>query len=114
MEDLRTIALSALICDAGSQIGYKNVNLKQIEAALDFCKGKDVFVSRSTGYGKTLIFAVLPLLFIWQALFPYAAKCEGAPPSSAARDASASVMSHLAIVPLISSFIAFYGKRLLA
>ena len=73
MEDLRTIALSALICDAGSQIGYKNVNLKQIEAALDFCKGKDVFVSHSTGYGKTLIFAVLPLLFIWQALFPYAA-----------------------------------------
>ena len=113
MEDLRTIALSALICDAGSQIGYKNVNLKQIEAALDFCKGKDVFVSRSTGYGKTLIFAVTFAVYLASA-FSIRSDCEGAPPSSAARDASASVMSHLAIIPLISSFIAFYGKRLLA
>ena len=62
MEDLRTIALSALIREAASRIGYDNVKPKQIEAVLEFCKGKDVFVSLPTGYGKTLIFAVLPSL----------------------------------------------------
>ena len=63
MEDLRTIALSALIREAASRIGYDNVKPKQIEAVLEFCKGKDVFVSLPTGYGKTLIFAVLLSLF---------------------------------------------------
>ena len=41
MEDLRTIALSALIRETASKIGYENVNPKQIEAVLEFCKGKD-------------------------------------------------------------------------
>ena len=63
MEDLRTIVLSALIREAASRIGYDNVKPKQIEAVLEFCKGKDVFVSLPTGYRKTLIFAVLPSLF---------------------------------------------------
>ena len=44
MEDLRTIALSALIREVASKIGYDNVKPKQIEAVLEFCKGKDVFV----------------------------------------------------------------------
>ena len=41
MEDLRTIVLSAFIHEAASQIGYENVKPKQIEAVLEFCKGKD-------------------------------------------------------------------------
>ena len=53
---------------------HENVKPKQIEAVLELCKGKDVFVSLQTGYAKTLIFAVLPLLFIRQALFAYAAE----------------------------------------
>ena len=50
MEDLRTIALSALIRETASKIGYANVKPKQLEAVLDFCKGIDVFVSLLTGY----------------------------------------------------------------
>ena len=41
MEDLQTIALSALIREAASKIAYENVNPKQIEAVLEFCKGND-------------------------------------------------------------------------
>lgn len=40
MEDLKTIALSALICEAASRIGYTNVKPKQLEAILEFCEGK--------------------------------------------------------------------------
>ena len=36
---------------------------KQHEAIRSFCTGRDVFVSLPTGYGKTLIFAMLPLVF---------------------------------------------------
>ena len=36
---------------------------KQIEAIKSFKSGKDTFVSLPTGYGKSIIFAVLPLLF---------------------------------------------------
>ena len=36
---------------------------KQHEAIKSFCSGRDVFVSLPTGYGKTLIFAMLPLIF---------------------------------------------------
>ena len=73
MNDLRTIVLSALTREAASKIGYENVKPKQMEAVLKFCKGRDVFVSLPTGYGKMLILSVLPSLFIRQALFSYAA-----------------------------------------
>ena len=36
---------------------------KQLEAVLAFMSGKDVFVSLPTGYGKSLIYAILPLAF---------------------------------------------------
>ena len=36
---------------------------KQIEAVKSFESGKDTFVSLPTGYGKLIIFVVLPLLF---------------------------------------------------
>lgn len=44
----------------------KNVGLvfkdKQYDAIKSFCQGNDSFVSLPTGYGKSLIFAVLPLV----------------------------------------------------
>ena len=45
--------------------GYLEVTLKekQREAIERFCSGNDVFVSLPTGYGKSLIFAMLPLVF---------------------------------------------------
>ena len=36
---------------------------KQREALLRFCLGRDVFVSLPTGYGKSMIFGLLPMVF---------------------------------------------------
>ena len=36
---------------------------KQLEAIVAFCEGQDVFVSLPTGFGKSVIYAILPLIF---------------------------------------------------
>ena len=36
---------------------------KQVEAIERFCEGSDVFVSLPTGFGKSLIYGLLPLIF---------------------------------------------------
>jgi len=36
---------------------------KQLEAIQKFCSGKDVFVSLPTGYGKSVIYAIMPSIF---------------------------------------------------
>ena len=36
---------------------------KQLEAMTAFVKGNDVFVSLPTGYGKSIIYALLPEVF---------------------------------------------------
>ena len=61
MEDLSKLALSVLVREAASRLGFTNVKPQQLEAILAFCGGKDVLIP--TGFGKTLIFAVLPSLF---------------------------------------------------
>ena len=47
---------------ASSKIAV-NLKEKQFEAILSFMPGKDVFVSLPTGYGKSLIYSILPLAF---------------------------------------------------
>ena len=44
-------------------IGIRQLKDKQEEAILTFLRGKDTFVSLPTGYGKSLIFGILPLVF---------------------------------------------------
>jgi len=44
------------------QIGIQGLKPKQLEAVESFVSGKDTFVSLPTGYGKSIIFAILPLL----------------------------------------------------
>ena len=45
------------------QIGVQGLKPKQFKAVEGFMSGKDTFVSLPTGYGKSIIFAILPLLF---------------------------------------------------
>ena len=48
---------------AAERLGFKKLKEKQIEAIKAFISGKDVFVSLPTGYGKSLIYGILPLVF---------------------------------------------------
>jgi len=44
-------------------LGFDQLKTKQSEAIEAFVSGKDVFVSLPTGYGKSIIYAILPTLF---------------------------------------------------
>ena len=53
----------AAIIESATVLGYPQLKDKQIEALDCFLSGKDTFVSLPTGYGKSIIFAALPLAF---------------------------------------------------
>lgn len=48
---------------AAQMIGIETLKPKQVQAVEAFVNGHDVFVSLPTGYGKSLIYAVLPGTF---------------------------------------------------
>ena len=50
------------ICHVSKDIGL-TLKPKQLEAVANFCNGKDVFVSFPTGYGKSIIYGILPLVY---------------------------------------------------
>ena len=50
------------ITEASQQLGMC-LKEKQYEAVYKFCCGNDVFVSLPTGFGKSIIYAILPLVF---------------------------------------------------
>ena len=50
------------ITRSAEEIGL-SLKPKQLEAIQKFCSGKDVFVSLPTGYGKSVIYAILPSIF---------------------------------------------------
>ena len=54
--------LDDAIDESSQQIGLR-LKDKQIEAIKAFCSGQDVFVSLPTGYGKSTIYAILPLVY---------------------------------------------------
>ncbi|XP_065917244.1 ATP-dependent DNA helicase Q1-like [Dysidea avara] len=51
------------ILDVAEKMGIANLKPKQLEAISAFLSGRDVFVSLPTGYGKSIIFALLPPIF---------------------------------------------------
>ena len=55
--------LSSAIDQATCCMGIQGLKPKQLEAVKRFVSGKDTFVALPTGYGKSIIFAILPLLF---------------------------------------------------
>ena len=54
--------LKKAIEESAQEIGFC-LKDKQIEAISTFCSGRDIFVSLPTGYGKSVIYGVLPLVF---------------------------------------------------
>ena len=56
------MSLPEVIEDASRQIGL-HLTDKQVEAIQSFLSGNDVFVSLPTGYGKSIIYAILPLIY---------------------------------------------------
>ena len=55
--------LSSLIMECERRLGYESLKDKQVEAVSTFMKGNDIFVSLPTGYGKSIIYAILPHAF---------------------------------------------------
>ena len=58
-----SLDLKKAILESTRLLGYPSVYEKQEEAICAFIEGHDTFVSLPTGYGKSLIYAVLPLVF---------------------------------------------------
>ena len=48
---------------AAASLGYSQLKPQQLEAMTEFVSGKDVFVVLPTGFGKSLIYASMPLAF---------------------------------------------------
>ena len=55
--------IQAAIRKSGLVLGFPELKDKEVEAMSSFLKGKDTFVSLPTGYGKSIIYAALPLAF---------------------------------------------------
>ena len=56
-------ARRTVIVECGQALGFAELKEKQIEVIYTFVSGHDTFVSLPTGYGKSVIFAALPLVF---------------------------------------------------
>ena len=52
--------IEAIARTVAAEAGYKNLKPEQVQAVVEFVRGRDVFVSLPTGYGKSLIYGILP------------------------------------------------------
>lgn len=57
-----SVDFSRIIGDISVELGLI-LKDKQVEAIQKFCEGSDVFVSLPTGFGKSMIYGLLPLIF---------------------------------------------------
>ena len=55
--------VSALVTKVAESLGFPFLKAEQQEAITQFVLGKDVFVSLPTGFGKSLCYTLLPLVF---------------------------------------------------
>ena len=56
-------AFQEVVLRAVQRLGFADPRPQQMEAIKSFTQGKDVFVSLPTGYGKSLIYSVLPYAY---------------------------------------------------
>ena len=56
-------AISTAIAESSAEMGYANLKDKQKEAISAILSGHDTFVVLPTGYGKSVVYALLPLAF---------------------------------------------------
>jgi len=57
------VDFSTAVAEVCRRMELRPLKSKQLEALSTFVSGKDTFVALPTGYGKYIVFAVLPLLF---------------------------------------------------
>ena len=59
------MALPIAISSSAAEMGLNPLKEKQLEAVMAFLGGRDTFVSLPTvaGYGKSIVYAILPLVF---------------------------------------------------
>lgn len=55
--------LETAISESARDLGYHHLKEKQRDAVRSFMEGNDVFVALPTGYGKSVVFAILPGAF---------------------------------------------------
>ena len=56
-------SVDAAIEEAVQKLGLDSLKEKQMEAARSFAGNQDTFVCFPTGYGKSIIYAMLPYVF---------------------------------------------------
>ena len=54
--------IQKVISTASHKLGIQ-LKEKQFKTVVEFCYGHDVFVSLPTGFGKSIIYGILPLVF---------------------------------------------------
>ena len=62
-EEREIMDAETAIAEALAVLGFKELKEKQKEAVMAFVQGHDTFVALPTGYGKSIIYAILPLVF---------------------------------------------------
>ncbi len=55
-----TVSLDAAIHEAVQRLGLTSLKDKQLDAVRSFAMQQDIFVALPTGYGKSIIYAILP------------------------------------------------------
>ena len=63
MKQVCTMNPTSAIEHSMREVGLVSLKEKQREAILAFLQERDIFVSLPTGYGKSVIYALLPLVF---------------------------------------------------